>query len=58
MDIHCYVMVERMVMFEHTCYEGAKTLKVQETIPTVCKYVEDFKKYPLFAEHCITVDAF
>jgi len=27
-DIHCYVMMERLVMFEHTCFEGAKSLKV------------------------------
>jgi hypothetical protein len=23
-DIHCFVIVERIVMFEHTAYEGAK----------------------------------
>ena len=57
-DIHCYVMVERLVMFEHTCYEGAKDMKVQDNIPTICKYVETFKNYPVFAEHCITLDAF
>ena len=28
LDIHVYVMVERMVMFEKTCFEGSKKLEI------------------------------
>ena len=58
LDIHVYVIVERLIMFEHTVYEGAKKMEVQKNMPVVCKYVENFRNYSVFTEHCITLDAF
>jgi len=58
LDIHCYVFVERLIMFEQTSYEGAKAMNVKENLPIICSYVENFRSYPVFKDHCITLDAF
>ena len=39
LDIHAFVIVERIVMFEKTAFVGAKEMNVCEAIPTVCAFV-------------------
>ena len=58
LDIFVYVIVERLVMMEKTCFEGAKKLDIQNKCPVICKYVKSFHDYPAFTEHCITEEAF
>jgi glutathione S-transferase len=58
LDIHCFVVVERLVHFEKTAYEGAKKMEVQKNCPIICAYVERFCSHPLMKDQCITVDAF
>ena len=45
-------------MQEETCWEGAKATNCKENFPVICAYVENFKNYPLFKDHCITLDAY
>ena len=58
LDIHCYVVVERLIYFEKTCYKGAEKMNVKENLPTVCAYVARFSTHELFKDVAIKVEAF
>ena len=57
-DIHCYTVVERAVMLEHSPWaHGFEAIGMKDA-PTMIAYVERFKKNPKFAPHAITQDAY
>lgn len=59
LDIHCFVMVERLCLLENSVWhEGWAKLDVKATCPTICAYVERFRKHPAFANHVAIPEAF
>ena len=57
-DIHCYPMVERIVMLEHSPWSHGFEAIGMKDAPTIIAYVERFKANPKFAPHAMTQDAY
>jgi len=58
-DIHCFVMVERLCYLENSVWhEGWSKLDVKTTCPTVCAFVERMSKHPALASHVVVPQAF
>ena len=57
-DVHCYPMVERLVMMEQSPWShGFDAIGMKEA-KTIIGYVERFKAYPKFTPHVITQEAY
>ena len=55
-DLHCYPMVERMVMLKDSpLHIGFEVLGMEEA-PAMCAFVHRFRAHPTFKDHVITQD--
>ena len=53
-DIHCFPMLERLVMFENSpLHHGFETLKVKEVAPTIYAYVHRIKNHAILQKCAI-----
>eukprot|EP00355_Strombidium_rassoulzadegani_P005972 CAMPEP_0168618884 /NCGR_PEP_ID=MMETSP0449_2-20121227/6308_1 /TAXON_ID=1082188 /ORGANISM="Strombidium rassoulzadegani, Strain ras09" /LENGTH=77 /DNA_ID=CAMNT_0008659785 /DNA_START=550 /DNA_END=779 /DNA_ORIENTATION=+ len=58
-DVHCYPMVERIVMLENTPWNaGFEKMQVKEKAPHVYAYVHRMKEHPKFKPHAIRPEAY
>ena len=57
-DMHCYPMVERMVMLENSPWKKGFDGIGMKDAPTICAYVHRFRANPKLAPHVITQEAY
>ena len=57
-DMHCYPMVERMVMLEKSPWKNGFEAIGMNDAPAICAYVHRFRAHPKLAPHVITQDAY
>ena len=57
LDIHCYPILERMVLLENSPWQhGWEALDLKSQIPTIVDYVKRFREHPLMKPHCVNKD--
>jgi glutathione S-transferase len=57
-DIHCYPMVERMVMLENGPWNRGFEAIGMKDAPTICDYVHRFRAHPKLGVHAIRKEAY
>lgn len=54
-DVHVYPIVERFVMMENSPWaHGFETMQFKTKCPTICAYVDMFRKHPKLTDGIIT----